>query len=110
MFAFRCASSPPLVRRWRKGNEGADAMSDYTEVDALLAEITRLIAVEKTLDDEFCALREGSGSAASTAGSASQIGRLEVKLWEARCCRALRHDRDAASQFSQPESGLGHGR
>jgi hypothetical protein len=64
-------------------------MSDYTEAEALLAEITRLIAVEKTLDEEFWALPEGSPAAANTARAASQIGdqirRLEVKLWEAGC-------------------------
>jgi hypothetical protein len=66
-------------------------MSDYTEAEALRADITRLIAVEKTLDEEFWVLPEGSAAAASTARAASQIGdqirRLEVKLWEAGCLR-----------------------
>jgi len=63
-------------------------MSDYTEAEALLAGITRLIAVEKTLDEEFEAPRKAS-AAASTARAAGQIGdqirRLEVKLWAAGC-------------------------
>jgi hypothetical protein len=74
-----------------KSSEEADAMSDYTEAEGLRAEITRLIAVEKTLDEEFWALPEGSAAAASTARAAGQIGdqirRLEVKLWEAQCHR-----------------------
>jgi hypothetical protein len=61
-------------------------MSDYTEAEAVHAEITRLRAVEKILDEEFWALPEGSAAAASTARAASQIGdrirRLEVKLWD----------------------------
>jgi len=68
---------------------GADAISNYTEAEALHGEITWLIAVEKTLDEEFWALPEGSAAAASTARAASQIGdqirRLEVQLWEAGC-------------------------
>jgi hypothetical protein len=45
------------------------------EAEALHAEITRLIAVEKTLDEEFWALPEGSAAAVSTARAANQIGR-----------------------------------
>ena len=66
-------------------------MSDYTEAEALHAEINRLIAVEKTLEEEFWALPEGS--AASTARAACQIGdqirRLEVELWVVGCHRPL---------------------
>jgi hypothetical protein len=62
-------------------------MSDATKAETLRAEIDRLIAVEKTLDEEFWALPEGSPAAASTARAASQIDdqirRLEVELWEA---------------------------
>jgi hypothetical protein len=57
-----------------KSSEEADAMSDYTEAEGLRAEITRLIAVEKTLDEEFWALPEGSAAAASTARAAGPIG------------------------------------
>lgn len=89
IYLSRLRRCPPLVRRWRKTNMGADAISNYTEAEALHAEITRLIAVEKTLDEEFWALPEGSAAAASTARAASQIGdqirRLEVQLWEAGC-------------------------
>jgi len=59
-------------------------MSDYTEAEALRAEIIRLIAVEKALDEEFQALPEGSAEAASTARAAIQIAdqirRLETEL------------------------------
>ena len=65
-------------------------MSDYTEADALHAEINRLVAVEKTL---VWALPEGSAAAASTARAACQIGdqirRLEVELWAVGCHRPL---------------------
>ena len=61
-------------------------MSYYTEAEALHAEINRLVAVEKTLEEEFWALPEGSAAAASTARAACQIGdqirRLEVELWQ----------------------------
>ena len=75
-------------------------MSNYTEAEALRAEITRLIAVEKTLDEEFWALPKGSTAAASTARAASQIGdqirRPEDKLWEAGCLRS--HNQTAKSR------------
>ena len=68
-------------------------MSDYTEAEALHAEINRLVAVEKTLEEEFWALPEGSAAAASTARAACQIGdqirRLEVELWAVGCHRPL---------------------
>ena len=82
----RLRRCPPLVRRWRKTNKGADATSNYTEAEALHAEITRLIAVEKTLDEEFWALPEGSAAAVLAASQiGDQIRRLEVQLWEAGC-------------------------
>jgi hypothetical protein len=51
-------------------------MSDYTEAEALLAEITPLIPVEKTLDARNSRLYPKIGD---------QIRRLKVKLWEAGC-------------------------
>jgi hypothetical protein len=69
-------------------------MSDSTEAEALRAEINRLMAVEKTLDEEFRALPEGSAAAASTVRAASQIDdqirRLEVELWARGCHRPLK--------------------
>ena len=69
-------------------------MSDDTDPEALDAEINRLIAVEKVLEEEFWALPEGSAAAASTARAACQIGdeirRLEVELWAVGCRQPLK--------------------
>jgi len=69
-------------------------MSDYTKAEALRADIIRLMAVEKALDEEFQALPEGSAEAASTASAAIQIAdqirRLEVELWAVGCDRPLK--------------------
>jgi len=68
-------------------------MSDYTEAETLHAEINRLVAVEKTLEEEFWALPEGSAAAARTARAICQIGdqirRLEVELWAVGSHRPL---------------------
>jgi hypothetical protein len=76
-------------------------MSDYIEAKALHAEINRLIAVEKTLEEEFWALPEGSAAAASTARAACQVGdqirRLEEELWAIGCHRPLRLNTDTGS-------------
>jgi hypothetical protein len=61
-------------------------MSADTDAEALDAEINRLIAVEKTLEEEFWALPEGSAAAASAACQiGDQIRRLEVDLWAIGC-------------------------
>jgi len=81
-------------------------MSDDTDAEALDAEINRLIAVEKALEEEFWALPEGSAAAASTACAACQIGdqirRLEVELWAVGCRRPLKQAGSALRRRAGP--------